>query len=191
MIVAVFDFDDTLYASSYLKTETEKKSQELADSILLLMETAKKYCNKIYIITNATKAWIKLCTTEYLPGCELLCDKVDVISTQDSWYSKGEEKFETWKIKAFDDVLKPLFQNQEQKHTLLSFGDAMHDRAASASLRNEHITVKNIKFVEAPTLDQLLYQQKIICHVFDHIYNFEGDLDLMMTVSTKINLGEE
>lgn len=185
MNVIVFDFDDTLFPSSHINWSPsyDKSYPELAQNILGLITTAQKYCNKVYIITNAQKEWVELCTYKMLPGCEMLCDKVDVISTVDIGYSKDAD-YSVWKTNAFIDTLSKFFSNGG---TLLSFGDCLYDRDAALAMKSDNVTVKNVKFASRPSLEQLLRQQQMVQNSFDYLFTHDGDLDLMLTISPTYN----
>lgn len=173
MNVIVFDFDDTLFPTSHYYLYKDKSYPQIAKSILNLISLAKKFCDKLYIITNAEKDWVRMCTTEFLPGCEKLCDDVDIISTWN--YFPGD--FSEWKLRAFKPILSPVLEGKNCQ--LISIGDSVHDREAAITMKSENVTVKNIKLMNIPDLDQLLKQQIIICKILRHVFNYKNHLDLM------------
>lgn len=183
MKIVVFDFDDTLFATTEINNQKnifDRVFKELSKSILSLLDEAVKRSNKVLIITNAESSWVKLCTEKLLPGCELFMSKFDVISTVDAGF--GDVPVRYRKSNVFRESLLSYF-NAEGKHELISFGDCPFDRRAARLMASDNINVKTIKFAHRPTLEQLLSQQELIKSCFDHIFSHPGPLDLVLTIT--------
>lgn len=68
--MVIFDWDDTLFPSSYLKqkgvfppaicpTELKNKLQHLESLVIVILTKALEY-GDVYIITNSEKGWVEL-----------------------------------------------------------------------------------------------------------------------------------
>lgn len=183
MIVVVFDFDDTLFPTTYtMQTKNRIPHTELAEHILDIVSMIGVYAHKFYIITNADRGWVKLCVENFLPGCENLLEKMEVISTVSDGFSTHEDMKE-WKISAFTERLSTHFQDGEI-HQLICFGDAEHDRLAAIHMKDmfSNILVKNIKFWTEPEPDFLIEQHKAIKKVIDMVIFHEDHVDIMINM---------
>lgn len=167
MKIAVLDWDDTLYATTHYRSLIESNyrkqyqhgspveiepDQPLSNSILAFLSVLEFMTDKIYIITNAERDWVKLCQ-QYLSGCDCI-NKIEIFSTHQMGYDLSHVS--ALKSKAFIDILTPHFQNTDE-HVLLSFGDSHHDRTAALTIKNTfaNVITKNIKFPIAPSVQQL------------------------------------
>ena len=189
MIVIVFDFDDTLHATSHLYINQPVDSNqpavilpELADSVAKLLSAAKLIADVVYIITNSEKGWVESCAQKHLPGCEELFQSVEII-TKDyiEWL---DLTFEQWKPANFIKKLSPHFQNEESHH-LISFGDAMHDRMAAMAIQNKfpNVIVKNLLLLQNPSLEILLVEHKMIEYVLTNLSLQETPFDLQTNIN--------
>lgn len=179
MIIFVFDFDDTLFPSWYFSWNECSNQDKIAHNINTLITKASLY-GKVHIITNAMKEWVRRCSTT-LPNCNL-CEMVEIFSTIDEGYIEGENHY-LWKTPFFKAKLSSYFQQSDEMHHLISFGDSPGDRLAALSLKAENIFVKNILFPALPTLDQLLCCQEIIHDWIESIVGHQGDLDLSLKIN--------
>jgi hypothetical protein len=198
MNIIIFDFDDTLFATTHMirkiKESIECKNAEefvlkmesLSTSIINLIKMAKKY-GKVYIVTNAEKEWIDLCIKRHLPGCEILLDLLDgLISARDEILTTDLVETE-WKKVIFMKNFGNIFQDGKMHH-LLSFGDRLGDRNAALNMKMSYpnIIVKSILFETEPSLEHLLMQHELVLSYFDNLQKHEDDLDLILDIS-KVN----
>jgi hypothetical protein len=182
MSIIVFDFDDTLFTTTYFKSGTIQPTiipdfSELDNSIVHLVNTALKY-GKVYIISNANKEWIQLCSA-LLPKFKQL--NIPVFSSIEEGYDMKYD-IPLWKVKMFEEKLSPLLQEGKQ---LISFGDTPFDRAAALHMKNlfPKIIVKNVMFKCLPDLKTLLFQQKVLADSFEGIISHDTHLDLQFIIS--------
>jgi len=162
MIITIFDFDDTLFATSAFENEPTE-SLELTVSIdALLLKAAQM--GEIIIVTNATTSWVELCLQRYLSKSEYLKMFIQrVYSTIDSIPDLKKDDQSRWKTRAFKKVLKPFFKNKES-HTLFTFGDSKFDRDAAIKIKEtyKNVAVKSVKLMQRPTLKVLLYEHYLL-----------------------------
>lgn len=182
MIVTVFDWDDTLMATTHLiKLSTPATFPELSLSIKKLLGVALE-AGHVYIITNAEIAWVQKCIDENLIDCENLLDRVHVLSTVDTGISKMTS-IESRKTVAFSRI-KGMFNKRGSMHHLICMGDCFYDREAALNIKEqicEHTYVKNVKFLHRPDLKTLLFQQKVCLDTFKTLLMNPQHLDLMLT----------
>lgn len=176
MIVFVYDFDDTLFATSYFSMNPEGKSALLSDSISSLLNTSLKY-GKVYIITNASRDWPEFVINSHLIDGKNILDNITIVSTHNCY----KTDMSTWKTLAFNETLKKYFEDGN-KHELISFGDSPYDYAAALSIKERYpnVIVKSVRMGIMPSLTQLLCQQTILYNQLEFIVQNENHLDLVM-----------
>lgn len=192
MVFIVFDFDDTLFPSSHL---TEEKNleicPELIDSINQILETASRH-GQVIIITNAHKVWVKNCVEKYLPGCHQLQKHLEgesVFSTLDDGLTKDTDgkpvDVSLWKTIAFQKKFDHHFKDGNYHH-LVCFGDNYFDRLAALYIKDKYknVLVKNVLFMQRPSLELILRQHKIIAKTLQFLSTHQGHLDLVLTSQT-------
>jgi hypothetical protein len=195
--VIIFDWDDTLLASSFLHTrgyrlDTNMPPCEEVDSNLKLLETsvinvltlALKY-GEVNIITNAETGWVQLSAQKFLPGVVPLLSKVTVISARSTYEAQHPDAPLKWKFHAFQDRLSPLFAEAKSNKHVISFGDSHVEREAVRAVTRGvmNTRTKSVKFAERPSMEQLRRQVELVTSCFQYIYTHDGDLDLMLTIS--------
>jgi hypothetical protein len=192
MIVTVFDWDDTLMATTHLVQEEEEHKPvtfpELSTSIKQLLAVALEL-GHVYIITNAEIAWIQKCIEENLIDCDHILDRVHVLSTVDSGIAKITN-LEIRKTVAFGRI-KGMFNRRGAMHHLICMGDCFYDRDAAIDLRDkieEHTYVKSVKFLHRPDVKTLLFQQKVCLDTFNTLLMNPQNLDLMLTRESPLPL---
>lgn len=182
MVIIVFDFDDTIFATSHFYGKEPVLCPELAESIEKLLQLAKQL-GKVYIITNAEREWIKFCLKHQIPHCETLKKIVEsedhVFSSMDKGISKYAE-ISAWKCHAFHQKFSD-FQDGHPRQ-LICFGDSPFDRLAALSIKDNYknIIVKNVMMKIRPTLEELILQHKIIHSRLQYIVEHFGHLDLTL-----------
>jgi hypothetical protein len=187
MAIIVFDFDDTIFATSHFIGKEPVVCPELVASINQLLDLASKN-GEVFIITNAERAWIKLCLQRYLPGCDSLQKHFDgntIISTKDTGISNQAEVC-LWKTIAFDRKFEQQFKDESPRQ-LVCFGDNEYDRLASLIMREKYknVVVKNTLLLHNPSLEAILKQHQIMIQILPKILEHYGHLDLYLYVETK------
>lgn len=182
MRVTVFDWDDTIMATTHIFRHKKTKLPELGKSITTWLELALRVSNKVYIITNANKPWIKQCIKKYIPECTELIHQITIISTNELGLQTNKDK-KTWKKLAFD-IISNSFTGDEPHH-LISFGDQPNDRMASIYLgtKVKNLIVKNILFTRNSTLRQLYIQQNYCCKLFPYLAKITKPVDVILEIS--------
>ncbi len=177
MKIIVFDFDDTLFPSTFTSYQDLGEMPEISASMLSVIDKARSYCDKIYIITNAKIEWIDFCNEKSL-NIDL---NVEIISTVDQGYNTHD--ISCWKTVAFVDVLKEHFLFEEN-HELISFGDCPNDRKACMNIKKvfPYVVVKNVLMLPEPSTLDLLTEHRIIEGNIRSIAMHDGDLDIKFKI---------
>jgi hypothetical protein len=191
MVLFIFDFDDTLFASSYFSNKNPYFSKdpcyclELSRSIDTILKLASSF-GHVRIITNAEKNWIAFCLEKYLPDCFTLAElyKDDkIFSSFDQGISMIENDKTKWKTLAFQKIIPEYIQTISPKE-IICFGDTLYDRLAAIDIRNysPQLSVKNILLIGQPTLEVLLQEHKLIEKYIPEMIKYNGNLDLTFAV---------
>lgn len=182
MRIIVFDWDDTLFPTTYLLSKNEDPELEfplISQNIKTLLSIAKKY-GHVYIITNAHILWVEKCILNHLIDCEDILKNVHIISTINSGIA-NYTAVPLRKTVAFQRVTG-LFTGRSVDNQFISLGDSEYDRAACVYLREKlrGVLIKSIKFSNVPDYKQLLAQQNKILETLEELLLVQTDLDLML-----------
>jgi len=196
--VIIFDWDDTLLASSFLSgrgyrldsemsncgAELEAQLRELEQSVCSVLQMAIGY-GDVHIVTNAETGWVQLSAQKFIPGVVPMLNKVKVLSARSTYESMFPDSPLKWKFYAFQEKLASLFADQNCEKNIISFGDSHVEReAVRAVTRGSPMTLtKSVKFAERPSMEQLRRQIELVTNCFSYIHNHQGDLDLQLTVT--------
>lgn len=142
--VIMFDWDDTLLASSFLsargyRVDCVESPATVGDSsdaaqiraqeqcVVALLTLALSY-GTVNIVTNAEVGWVELSAQKFMPSVLPLLQKVTVLSARSTFEPAYPEAPLKWKYYAFHDRLRS------------AFGDScMDSRAAEADIAMQHI----------------------------------------------------
>jgi len=197
----IFDWDDTLLASSFLSSngfrldteinsdEVETQLKELDASVCAVLQIALKF-GQVFVITNAEAGWVQLSSQKFLPSIVPLLQKVSIVSARSSFETLYPEAPLKWKFFAFKEKLSLVFGENHKFHisnrTVISFGDSHVEREAVRAVTRgfSNIRTKSVKFADRPTMEQLRRQIDLVTNCFSYIYHHEGDLDLQLTLTS-------
>jgi len=193
----IFDWDDTLLASSFLsgkgyrldstidKTpEIDTQLKDLEQSVCTVLNLALSYGN-VHIITNAETGWVQLSAQKFIPGVVPLLNKVKVISARSTFEGMFPESPLKWKFYAFQEKLSKSFSEMKTEKNIISFGDSHVEREAVRAVTRgwPKTRTKSVKFAERPSMEQLRRQIELVTNCFQYIHSHDGDLDLQLTVT--------
>jgi len=201
--VIIFDWDDTLLASSFLSsrgyrldTEMEKSPEadvvdaqlrELETAVCTLLTMAMAY-GSVHIVTNAETGWVQLSAQKFMPSVVPFLSRVNVLSARSTYEPAHPDSPLKWKFFAFQEKLASHFNADYKagsKKNVISFGDSHVEReAVRAVTRGMPSTrCKSVKFAERPSMEQLRRQLELVTNCFHYIHHHDGDLDLQLTVT--------
>jgi len=209
--VIMFDWDDTLLASSYLaalgyrldsveiaSAEVDAQLRALEQTVCNLLTLALQY-GTVNIVTNAETGWVQLSAQKFMPLVVPMLSKVTVISARSTYEPQHPEQPIKWKYYAFHERLSTMFGSSsagpytsswsssgvEVTKNVVSFGDSHVEREAIRAVTRgvAGCRTKSVKFAERPTPEQLRRQLELVSNCFHYIHNHDADLDLQLTVT--------
>jgi hypothetical protein len=203
--VIIFDWDDTLLASSFLSSrgyrldsdmektpeheQVEQQLKELESAVTSLLTMALSY-GAVHVVTNAETGWVQLSAQKFMPGLVPLLSKVNILSARSTFEPAHPDSPLKWKFFAFQDKLSNHYSSSDYKTSgakknVISFGDSHVEReAVRAVTRSMPATrCKSVKFAERPSTEQLRRQLELVTNCFHYIHHHDGDLDLQLTVT--------
>jgi len=194
--VIIFDWDDTLLASSFLSgrglrldspaektSEIDPQLRELEASVVNVLNLALNY-GRVHIITNAETGWVQLSAQKFIPAVVPLLTKVKVLSARSTYENLYPESPLKWKFCAFQEKLSKSLEGKTEKN-IISFGDSHVEREAVRAVTRglPNTRTKSVKFAERPSMEQLRRQIELVSSCFQYICHHDGDLDLQLTVT--------
>ena len=185
--IFIFDWDDTLFPTSFLVKEGIIKLDvnKLSKEIRFLFTTLENACinilnfaiNKgnVYIITNSSINWLTYSSDIYFPKLKTILDKIKIISARDEY---GYMNPANWKQKAFLKVIKDI--DTKLINNIICLGDSMLELEAAINLASQFNAscLKTIKFKENPNIKDLIRQLNLIEDKFDYIYSKAKNLSI-------------
>jgi hypothetical protein len=180
--IIIFDWDDTLLPTSFLTPGgvfneniklpdvDHEKISKLEQTVLKLLEEAVQKGN-VYIITNAGNGWVEYSANRFYPSIMPVLQKIKIISARGLYEKKFPGNSRQWKIEAFLNIQKNI--NMKLVTNIICVGDSLFEMEAGRILASKFTEafIKTIKFREAPKLDELLKQLKLVCTQFGSIYS--------------------
>lgn len=194
MRVTIFDFDNTLFPSEdFAKKKCIDNPIKLARRICKVLNMALFFSDKVYIITNAEKEWVRLVMQDYLPECSKLYSLIETISIPDNKYNLGLP-FPMWKSSGFSITLTKhfydsLYEKTNVEHHLVSIGDCVYDHDAALRISDifPNVIVKIARLKEYPTEADILLQLKILREGMQFLTEHSEHLDIDIKVSGKFD----
>jgi hypothetical protein len=187
--IIIFDWDDTLLPTSFLtpggvfdeniilpQNEIEKLLKLEHAVLQLLTEAVEK--GNVYIITNAGNGWVEYSAKRFYPSINPILEKIKIISARGQYEKFFPGNSRQWKIEAFLNLQKTL--NMKLVTNIICIGDSLFEMEAGRILASKFTEafIKTIKFREAPRLDELLKQLKLVCIQFASIYSAVKNLTI-------------
>ena len=197
----IFDWDDTILCSSWLDSmgfnlnTPDCEIQSIRPHLDILEEAAANLLRRalvnepsgVMIITNAQTDWVELSCKKFLPKVLGILSKITVVSARSTFENQFPNDPEIWKAEAFRIKIREYYGDKpiDLRKDVLSFGDSIHERKAvhkATSTMGSNTLTKSIKFVERPTIEQLVRQQNLVASCLFEICKKDESLDLMLTI---------
>lgn len=197
--VLIFDWDDTLLCSSWLAShgyrldyperlpaDASAVLSALAKAVIRLLNDAKDAADEVMIITNAETGWVELSAAKFMPEVLEVLKDIPVLSARSTFEPKYPDNPLDWKLAAFAQEVDRFVKQAgtDVKKHVISIGDSVHERSAlMAAMESVHDGVcKSIKFVERPTVDQLMRQVDIMRSCVRSVVADKDSMDLMLSI---------
>lgn len=195
----IFDWDDTLLSSTVLcgagmslqSTEIPKdlkvQLQQLENQVIKLLTRAIESQSRIFVITNAECGWVELSAAKFMPRVVPYLERTSILSARTTYQHCYPNNPNQWKATAFSERICTTFAKSSEMN-IVSFGDSECERNALLSVGRTcpSSRTKSIKFVERPSIEQLRRQLEMIFNNFQFIVQHDGNLDLMLTISSTV-----
>ena len=194
--IIIFDWDDTLLPTSFLtpggvfdeemclpEMEAEKLLSIERCVLQLLTEAVEK--GNVYIITNAGRGWVEYSANRFFPSIMHVLEKIKIISARGQYEKIFPGNSRQWKIEAFLNLQKNV--NMKLVTNIICIGDSLFEMEAGRILASKFTEafIKTIKFREAPKLDELIKQLKLVCVQFGSIYSSIKNLTIRVEKKKK------
>lgn len=199
----IFDWDDTLFPTTWLTNEgcikfineipfiklTTHVQQKLRTFETVLFNFLGKLnsCEcELFIITNSKNGWVEQSCDVCFPSVKQFIDRMHIISARPAEYEKTD--WLQWKEHKFELCFKKLYEfplDLVTKH-IISIGDSTLERDAAKKIgRNDGRTfVKAVKLQEAPTLEQMIDEHAFLQSCYDYILSIKKHLDVKIFYNT-------
>ena len=189
----IFDYDDTLFPTSFLAShgyrldgpDASPEIQQLLDEYTVTVERSllqARELGHVVILTNAETGWIELTSQKFMPKLSELLESFPLVSARSTYEPLGISSPFQWKLRAFESVIHEHFERARSFgiRNVLSFGDSIHERDAAHQVcaNLPRSVCKSIKFMERPDVAQLSKQHSLIGDCFEQIVQHQGTLDL-------------
>ena len=195
----IFDWDDTLLPTTFLTSNGGplediklsdsdfQRMKEIENHVyLILKESIEK--GDVYIITNAGENWVQFSSSIFYPNISELLKKIKIISARMEYEKAFPGNSRQWKIEAFLNLLKDV--NNKLVTNIICIGDSLFEIEAGRILASKfsEAFIKTIKFRDAPKLDELLKQLKLVSQQFGSIYSSIKNLTIRIEKKKKEKL---
>ena len=179
--VTFLDWDDTLMCTTAVTgSYSYQRSflQHLSVQIMNILYTAKYY-GDVYIVTNGTATWVDQSIRDFIPQVRQVIRNMNIpiVSARDLYESRAPTNPTLWKTIVFKHCL-----SKSQYVNILSIGDSIIDMDAlrDASSRMYGVICKRLKLIDRPSIHQLIYQLEMVSQIFDRMYIYGTDIDLVV-----------
>ncbi|CAN8069957.1 unnamed protein product [Agarophyton chilense] len=195
---AIIDWDDTICPSTYLASlglrvddrgslpaVLRTQLEQLEEAVVEIVKEALRF-GKVVIITNAEAGWVELSGRRFLPRVVnfLVENDIKIVSARTSFESDYPDAPSSWKVAAFSQEVAVMFPNEDELNVLV-LGDSMSERDAAHALstRLPNSRVKTVKFVERPSIDQLMRQVQLVAQSLPDLATYASSFDVDLVVS--------
>ncbi|TYZ56920.1 hypothetical protein PybrP1_001903 [[Pythium] brassicae (nom. inval.)] len=178
-----------------LPERRRQRFAQLEAHVLALLQRAL-LAGPVFIITAATLQWVEACAERFLPRVRALLAPhavggVRVVSARE-WYQqhvRREGDPQAWKLATFDALcahlqLEAVHRQLRHRVDFVSVGDSVFERDACRQVERKApgaVHAKTLKFVERPSLQELLDQVALAASLYERIRSHAGSLDLHVT----------
>uniref|UniRef100_A0A7S4UXH9 Uncharacterized protein n=1 Tax=Alexandrium monilatum TaxID=311494 RepID=A0A7S4UXH9_9DINO len=158
----IFDWDDTLLCSSALDYTPGNAPilRQLEITVEAILRTAMRF-GETMIVTNGCATWVQESSKAYLPGLVPTLESLAVFSARAMYEQAHPADPLSWKRRCFRKILKQKRASGHCGLNIVVLGDQaaeMHAVHSAVKVFQGPSLVKTVKFVESPSVEQLLGQ---------------------------------
>jgi len=168
-----------LNENAAIREEQWAHLQNLSGCVRSTLEMAIQM-GHVVIVTNAKEGWVELSCAAFMDSIRPLLDLVDIKSARSLYEECSKEPLE-WKRLAFSHEVQSFYgPTADGQRSVVSFGDSLHEQRALFSVTHNvpNCCGKSVKFLESPTIEQLIEQHGLMNRCFLDILEHNGDLDV-------------
>ena len=194
--IIIFDWDDTLLPTSFLTpggvfkedliiSDSDQEKLSIIEHYVYEILNSSVEKGNVFIITNAGKGWVEYSANRFYPSIKENLKKIEIISARGEYEKLYPGNSREWKIQAFLTLLK--FVNVKLVTNIICVGDSLFEMEAGRILASKFTEafIKTIKFREAPKLDELIKQLKLVNQQFGTIYSSIKNLTIRVEKKKK------
>lgn len=199
----IFDWDDTLFFTTYLYPEycnkkvnlsiENKEKERISEIETLICQIMNKALSKgsVFIITNSEEGWVEESTKLFYPNLVPFLDKINIISSRKLYSKDYPSDREMWKLKTFTDLRKIFNFNPNFLTNIICIGDNEIEIKAGKKLAEQfkNCFLKTVKFRERPSLKELIKQLKLIDNQILRVYSYPKNLSIQVEKKNRKNSG--
>jgi len=185
--IIIFDWDDTLLCSTFLKhvqgqrldSSVRAALKDMEKSVIRLLELSLSLGHTL-IVTNAVHGWVEQSAFRYLPAILPVLERVHVVSARSLCESRYPNEVSKWKTETFLELQRKL--DPHAVTNVVALGDSPLEMEAAAAMTEkfEQAVVKTVRFRDSPSPEELVRQQDLLCRQFEEIVLKGHDLKMSM-----------
>lgn len=191
--IILLDWDDTLLPSTMLTSlgyrvdektalpaELAADLKGLEEDVVRLLDTCQQH-GTVVIVTNAETGWVELSSERFMPTViEAINERaIKIVSARSAYDGPFPNSPVDWKQTAFVSEVALLCDKAEAVN-LVSIGDSLNERTAAHHVGGhyESGSIKTVKFVERPDIDQIRRQLSLVASNLGDIAMHDGSFDV-------------
>lgn len=192
--IIILDWDDTLLCTSfltplgyfqenmYVAPEDVIKIKILEKYVFTLLEKCVNQADT-FIVTNASTQWIEYSSNKFYPSITSLLQNINIISARETCEKVYPGNQRKWKLETFKLIVDKF--KRDIITNIVCIGDSFIEMEAGHVIASQFkkAFIKSVKFKEAPKLEELVKQLKLLTSQFDYI--FSSPKSLTVTVERK------
>lgn len=180
----IFDWDDTLLCTSFLKAYDKNLPLPLAQCLETIANAAKELLLQslqlgyTFIITNARTTWVENTAKEYLPELLPVLQNVSIISARSAHEIEYPDVAQ-WKIQAFFELAQSI--ELEKMTDLIVVGDSYFEIDAAMAVyvsSPQSLRVKTVKLYTKPSPEELMKQLQALTRNLRSIVDMDRSVNI-------------
>ena len=184
--IIIFDWDDTLFCSTYyikkkcfesISGAIQSKINKLEQCVHQVLSMAIQY-GDTYIITNANQNWVDFSAAKYYPSIVPLLQKIKVLSARSLFEKKFPNDNRMWKLSAFAEVGKLYEENKVTNLICLDDSDLEIEAGNKLSAMFVETFLKTVKFREEPKPEHIIKQLGLFSKQFEEIHSSARNISI-------------